>query len=103
EGVNGQPESRAVAISQVETGDRVPPTAAGTRPFMADPEQGGDDGWSILWPFIGINVALLALALIVRQAGGGAGAKTRISAPPRPGTSTRTKAPTASTPSCWTG
>ncbi len=75
EGVNGQPESRAVAISQVETGDRVPPTAAGTRPFMADPEQGGDDGWSILWPFIGINVALLALALIVRQAGGGAGAE----------------------------
>ena len=75
EGVNGQPESRAVAINQVETGDRVPPTAAGTRPFMADPEQGGDDGWSILWPFIGINVALLALALIVRQAGGGAGAE----------------------------
>ena len=75
ETMSGQPESRAVAISVLETGDRFPPTVAEIRPFPADSEQGGDDGWSILWPFIGINVALLALALIVRQAGGGAGAE----------------------------
>lgn len=37
---------------------------------------GTGDGWSILWPFIGINTALLALALIARRSRSTAGTES---------------------------
>ena len=41
------------------------PAVMATGLETATPDTG--DGWSILWPFIGINTALLALALIARR------------------------------------
>ena len=47
------------------------PVVMATGLETAAPDTG--DGWSILWPFIGINTALLALALIARRSRATAG------------------------------
>ena len=47
------------------------PAVMATGLETATPDTG--DGWSILWPFIGINTALLALALIARRSRATAG------------------------------
>ena len=65
----GQAAAPGQSAAPGQAAERVPPT-----PLTSQVDgQGGegpdedDDGWSILWLFIGLNAALLALALILRR------------------------------------